>query len=374
MHILPPDWRKWTFGFMWFEDDDDVNSQWALYIDIGPFTISFHIPRSKQNVKESKVYSGTYWNYCSFAGHPKAVWGILMRAWQIENWQDKKLRRSCWNKSLYCSFTPNRGWDSHCAGQVIDFDSNLQYFFGVMSENDIEEYVEPTKKEVKKDCHTCGNPCSWGQEGHPLNNAPCWLAKKKELTMKKNCKDCGRFDCWYKRTNKDSDTFYGNKYWNCWEPKKEEWPKFMIGEYVEVFWQGHERIGPVVRVDAVNKALKVGELDHWFSFAEAKLYRPWKKEELIVEKPCDICKNRKALESKCFGCSRIIRTTDNFEPELPTKTKNLSWHEAYDAWNQGWEVCSDSEERWLVKFAPAIQWTTHDILEKKYHLTGKRRS
>lgn len=220
-----------------------------------------------------------------------------MRAWEIKNWQDKKLRRACWNKSLYCSFTPNRGWDSHCAGQVIDFDSNLQYFFGVMSENDIEEYVEPTKqcedcateskyckdcpdkKEVKKDCHTCRNPCSWGQEGHPLNNAPCWAAKKEELTM---------------------------------------------------------------------------------------------------EKSCDICKNRKAFESKCFECSRIIRTTDNFEPELPTKTKELTWNEAYEAWNDGWEVETMDNPPILhagnkTVFDNTEHFMVVEILTFKYQLTGKRR-
>jgi len=48
MHILPPDWCKWTFGFMWFADDDDINARWALYIDFGPFTVSFFLPKRKK--------------------------------------------------------------------------------------------------------------------------------------------------------------------------------------------------------------------------------------------------------------------------------------------------------------------------------------
>jgi hypothetical protein len=157
-------------------------------------------------------------------------------------------------------------------------------------------------------------------------------------------------------------------------PKKEEWPKFMVGEYVEVSWQGHERIAQVMHVDAANQALKVGELDHWFSFAEAKLYRPWKKEELTMEKSCKNCGQPNS--ESCKTCTYQKHKTfyrDNWIPLLPTKTKNLTWQEAYEAWTAGWEVANPCDNRWLLSFSPDMTWSTYNILSQRYHLTGKRR-
>jgi len=185
-----------------------------------------------------------------------------MRVWEIKDWQNKKLRRACWNKSLYCSFTPNRGWDSHCAGQVIDFDSNLQYFFGVMSENDIEEYVEPTKQ-----CEDCAT------ESIYCGDCPDKVIKKEEPVMEKRCDNCG--------------------------------------------WSGQV----------------------------------------------------------CNGCFRKERL-DNWMPKTPAKTKDLTWMEAKEAWDEGWQV---SNPRWhycaltTVSFESIATFYVSDVLHTLYTLTGNRR-
>jgi len=46
MKFDSPDWTRWTFGFTWFSWAE--NSWWTLYIDLGPFTVSFHIPKRKK--------------------------------------------------------------------------------------------------------------------------------------------------------------------------------------------------------------------------------------------------------------------------------------------------------------------------------------
>lgn len=43
MNFNLPDWTNWTFGLLWLNVKED--SYWTLYIAIGPFSISFDIPK-----------------------------------------------------------------------------------------------------------------------------------------------------------------------------------------------------------------------------------------------------------------------------------------------------------------------------------------
>lgn len=57
----------------------------------------------------------------------------------------------------------------------------------------------------------------------------------------------------------------------------------------------------------------------------------------------------------------------------PVKLHDLTWQEAYEAWTDGWQVSCDSDDRWFVNFEFNAQWSTLDIVQRTFHLTGKRR-
>lgn len=64
---------------------------------------------------------------------------------------------------------------------------------------------------------------------------------------------------------------------------------------------------------------------------------------------------------------------EEYKEQLPNKIHDLTWQEAYDAWKDGWEVSCDDDDRWFVNFEFNAQWSTLDIVQRKFHLTGKRR-
>ena len=93
-----------------------------------------------------------------------------------------------------------------------------------------------------------------------------------------------------------------------------------------------------------------------------------------MEKRCDNCGWSGQV---CNGCFRKERL-DNWCPKLPTKTKNLTWMEAKEAWDAGWEINFMDESmvqntHFPLSFGPNASWTVVGICEYKYQLTGKRR-
>lgn len=200
-----------------------------------------------------------------------------MRAWEIENWQSKKLRRKCWQPLEYLHINKNGHWsfvDRTGRGFGIFLINYLTPFVDLMSSNDVEEYVEPGKA-----CKNCGCPTCWYRDWPKADldkYCRCWTAKKEEPVIK-NCKTCA----------------------NPCE-----------------FW------------------LSVGQ-----NLTDMKCWTD-KKEEPVMEKSCANCVN-KDLFSYCRCCihgESYKNAKDHFQMRLPAKTKDLTWQEAYEAWKDGWEV------------------------------------
>ena len=77
----------------------------------------------------------------------------------------------------------------------------------------------------------------------------------------------------------------------------------------------------------------------------------------------------------CGGCihgsiSKAMK--DNFKPKTPAKTKDLTWHEAQQAWDDGWAV-EDMERKIRREFSPTQPYTVETILTMKFQITGGRR-
>ena len=58
-------------------------------------------------------------------------------------------------------------------------------------------------------------------------------------------------------------------------------------------------------------------------------------------------------------------------PKTPAKTKDLTWMEAKEAWDAGWEVSGISDG--IECFDTDMQFSVGAIVNVKYQLTGKRR-
>ena len=67
----------------------------------------------------------------------------MAKAYELENWLEKKIRRVCWNDSEYIFLSRHTGaWISELGSKTI-CDLNLMF-----SHNDWEVYEEPNKKKT----------------------------------------------------------------------------------------------------------------------------------------------------------------------------------------------------------------------------------
>jgi hypothetical protein len=97
-----------------------------------------------------------------------------------------------------------------------------------------------------------------------------------------------------------------------------------------------------------------------------------KKEETVMEKNCENCYFLGIDRYVCNDCIRQPRTSDHWAPNLPTKNKDLTWMEAKEAWDLGWEVV-DQLGHIIRTFAADTCFTVQFITSVKYQLNGKRR-
>ena len=117
-----------------------------------------------------------------------------MRAWQIENWTQKKLRVKTWNASKYAFINGSIdmydliNWNVYDNGRLVDtYTDRAVVIWQLFSSNDVEEFVE------LKACSNCGDPCKfWLKGGHCQPNLPCWTAPAPEEKFP-GCKGCKKY-------------------------------------------------------------------------------------------------------------------------------------------------------------------------------------
>lgn len=101
-----------------------------------------------------------------------------------------------------------------------------------------------------------------------------------------------------------------------------------------------------------------------------------KKEEPVMEKKAcsPSCANlgTKLCETCTLG-PNYVNAKNHYSPKLPTKTKDLTWQEAYEAWQGGWEVVYTASPSTIANFHLYDMYQVGQVLQTKFNLTGKRR-
>ena len=234
-----------------------------------------------------------------------------MRAWEIKDWQNKKLRRACWK--------PKK-----------------------------EESVMFELSETKKDC-TWQQAMSWASS---LGEG--WrLPTKEELQIIQGSPRAKEFAMRGRFWSSSTYVYYTGYAWIV---------DFGIGD-----------VNYVYKTDSYYARCVRGSFDDLTIWCFGKSLD--KKEKQDVKKSCDGCVSQ--TEEGCFTvvCAQCTHPdkdrADHFKPRLPAKTKDLTWMEAKEAWEDGWQVIDISSV--IRYFAEGDSFNTYEITKSKYQLTGTRR-
>lgn len=90
--------------------------------------------------------------------------------------------------------------------------------------------------------------------------------------------------------------------------------------------------------------------------------------------PCECCNNYPAYTkdtSKCDICSHNPNLKDHWDPIKPSKSTDLTWREAYEAYHAGWKI-KRLKTNIEYNFYGANLFSTSDINAKDYYIVGKR--
>ena len=118
--------------------------------------------------------------------------------------------------------------------------------------------------------------------------------------------------------------------------------------------------------------MRAWEIKNWNCGAKLKL-NTWPKDKYVIyENNRWVYHYATVCENAHYALADIMNSNaveEYLEP--PSKSTNLTWQEAYDAWNNGWEVATtDGGGEYFGKEA---EFSVDEIVNVRYKLTGKRR-